>query len=290
MTLPPEILDKILTHVPTHEWGSRTLIACALVTTQWTGPSQRRLFSSVKIYEGNRGRWMEGVVLSESKVHLLEYVRSLWLTRGPGYRMRDLAQDCGEYLPALYNLHNLTLSGIGVERISENQFHTCFSAFRGTLTYLFLNAFITSFGAFLTLVDYFPHIKTLRLRSLGLESDERPIPSLSRPFRGKLHVHHAVDHFQADFSKFYNRFANLNLEYEELVIESSSSNFGGIAFLESALQISPGTVRFLRLTTELQCERPLSVLISTTSLTSLLKLKPQPQRKSATFCNSKSWS
>ena len=63
-----------------------------------------------------------------------------------------------------------------------------FSAFRDTLTYPSLETFTASFSAFVTLVDYFPNITTLRLRSFELEPDGGPVPSLSRPLRGKLYV------------------------------------------------------------------------------------------------------
>ena len=53
-----------------------TLITCALVATWWTGPSQRRLFSSVKVHEDNYEWWMNGI-FSGSKTHLLERTCSL---------------------------------------------------------------------------------------------------------------------------------------------------------------------------------------------------------------------
>ena len=165
MILPPEIVGRILEQIPTTGEGRRTLISCASVATWWTGPSQRHLFSSVTIHERNYERWMNYVVLSGSEDHLLEYVRSLWHGRRPGlgikYRMRDLAQDSGEYLSALRNLRTLTLSNITVEHISEREFCTCFSTFRGSLTRLSLDTFATSFSAFVTLIDYFPNITML---------------------------------------------------------------------------------------------------------------------------------
>ena len=249
--LPPEILDKVLEHIPTREFGLSTLIVCALVATWWVGPSQRRLFSSVRIHQGNRERWMNGVVLSGSMGHLLQYVRSLRHARGLGYRTRNLAQECGEYLSALHNLESLTLYGIGVEHISEDQFRICYSAFRETLTCLFLEIFITPFSAFVTLVDYFPNITTLRLCLLDLELDEGPVPPLSRPLRGKAHVGYASC-FESGFREFCDRFAELDLEYEELVIEAPGSTLRGTAFLGTALKISASTVKFLRLTTDRQ--------------------------------------
>ena len=254
--LPPEILDDILDHIPASGKGRPTLIKCALVATWWTRPSQRRLFSSVDIYEGNFKQWVKGVVLSEAKTHLLEHVRSLWHCRSPDnrikYRMGDLAQNSGEYFSALCNLHSLTLDNISVEHIGKEEFDTCFSAFRETLTCLSLDSFATSFSAFVTLIDYFPNVTTLQLRSFVLEPDTRPIPSLSRPLRGKLHVHDVHD----DCSEFFNRFAELDPEYEELEIGASLLFIPvpGSKFVESVLQISFSTVKVLKLTAELGCE------------------------------------
>ena len=249
MTLPPETLDKILERMSMYYEGLRTLITCALVATWWTGPSQRRLFSSVEIDDENYQRWTDGVVHSGPKSHLLEYFYSLLHCRGYfgiRYRMRDLPQGSAEYLSALRNLHSLTLSEIRVEHISEEGFHTCFSAFHETLKYLTLENFVTSFSAFVTLVDYFPNVTTLQLRSLTPEPDEGLVPSLSRPFRGKV----LIRHYQSNFVDFLDRFAELDLEYEELVI--TSPPFADTEFAESALQISPSTVKFLRFTAELE--------------------------------------
>ena len=262
MTLPPEILSKILDNVPADREGRRTLVACALVATWWTRPSQRRLFSSVEIDEDNYKRWMKGVVLSRAKAQLLEHVHSLRHSRGLGYRMRKLPRDSGKYLSALHNLHTLALYDTRVERISEAKFRTCFSAFRETLTHLTLETFTTSFSAFVTLVDYFPNITTLRLHLFALDLDRGPVPSLSRPLRGKLHVREV----QVNCLEFLDRFAKLDQGYEELVIDTSLLLFMGTRFVASALQISTSTVKFLRLTAELQCEQPLPAPTETISL------------------------
>ena len=142
-----------------------TLIACALVATRWTESSQRRLLSSVLIRKHNYQQWMSSVVLSRSRVRLLGYVRSLRIghNRDISIEFRNLIQDHGEYLSALHNVHSLTIVNTRVESIPQDQFHTCFSAFRGTLTYISLKAFATSFSAFMALVDYFPNIRPLQL-------------------------------------------------------------------------------------------------------------------------------
>ena len=175
---------------------------------------------------------MDGVVLSGSKSRLLEHVRSLLHCRGDfgvKYRMRDLPNDSGEYLSALCDVHSLILLNTTVE-------HTTFA---------------TLFSAFVTLVDYFPNITSLELDSLELEPDEGLVPSLSRPLRGKAHIHFA-DYVQDDCLEFYDRFAKLNPEYEEVVVNSSCVL--DKKPLRIVLQMSTSTVKFLRLTTELQCE------------------------------------
>ena len=253
VTLPPEIVDKFLDHhTSTTSEGRQTLMTCALVATWWTGPSQRRLFSSVSIYEGNYERWIKGVALSGPKAHLLEHVRSLKHCRGLSfrtkYRMRDLPQDSGEYLSALPNLRRLTLFNARVERIGEEGFQCCFSVFRGALTYLSLDTVATSFSAFVTLVGYFPNIRTLQLRSLVLEPDEGSVPTLNWPLRGKIHIH-----AQPNFPEFFGRLAELDLEYEELLIVPSYHAVK-TRFLESVLQISTDTVKLLRLIPQLPRE------------------------------------
>jgi len=252
--LPAEILDKILERIPAHKSEWQTLIACALVATWWTGPSQRRPFS-VSIDGDNHQRWVSGVVHSGSKARLLGHVRLFSHRRSPDigtkYPMRDLARDSGEYLSALRNIHSLRLHNIRFEHLSEDQFRTCFSAFRETLTHLSLETVTTSIGAFVALVDYFPNIRTLQLCSFVLEPDEGPVPPLSQPFRGKLHVWC----FRWDRLEFFDRFAKLDLEYEELVITPFTLFANEMEeFLESALQTSTSTVKFLRLHAEFECK------------------------------------
>ena len=247
--LPPETVDKILGHVPVDEDWRRTLMACSLVATCWTRPSQRHLFRWVDVHDGNYEWWMSGVAFSGPGAHLLGYVRSLRHHRGWGTGIQGPAQDFGENLSGLRNLHSLTLSNIEVEHISDGELHTCFSAFRETLTSLSLDTFAMSFRAFVTLVDYFPNITTLRLHSFGLEPNGEPAQSLSRPLRGKVRVR-----VQADFPEFINRFTKLDLEYDELVIHGYLPASARMEMVGSALQISPSTVKLLRLNLQLPRE------------------------------------
>ena len=256
MELPPEILDKILEHIPTDSEGQQTLIACALVATLWTGPSQRRLFSSVAISDGNHQRWMNSVVHPRPKIHLLQHVRSLHHHPGENnigvrYSIRNLPTDSGEYLSTLCGLRSLTLINHKIEPISEEGFHTCFLAFRETLTDLNLWIFSTSFSMFVILVDYFPNITTLQLGpKFSLKLDEGPTPPLSRPLRGKITIRDT----NPSCLEFFNRLAKLDLEYEGLAIEYCVGM--ETKFLESLLQISASTVKYLRLPFILQREHP----------------------------------
>ena len=163
--------------------------------------------------------------------------------------MGDPAQDPGRYLGALHNIHSLTLANTRVERTGEEEFRTRFSVFRETLTCLFLDTFTTSFSGFVVLVNYFPNITTLGLRFPIPAHEKNPVPSLSRPLRGKLHVCGTHHHL-----KFFSQFAKLELEYEELVIDSLFGSFMETKYLESIIQISASTVKFLRLTARLRCE------------------------------------
>jgi len=238
--LPPEILDGVLQHIPADREGGPTLIACALVATWWAGPSQRRLFSSVSVLDKNSQRWMNGVVHSRSKIRLLRYVRSLLLERR-GYPLENFPGDFRDSLPALRNLRTLSLGYITIEDMDGEAIHTCFSAFRETLTELSFGLVVTSFSTFVTLVGYFPNVTTLRLGSFTLTPDEGPVSPLPRPLRGKISIHDIHYHCQ----ELVNRLAKLDLEYDELVIEPFSEMEAVV--LESLLQLSARTVKRLRL-------------------------------------------
>ena len=251
--LPPEIFDKILEHIPTNSQdGRQTLRACALVATWWTGPSQRRLFSSVVVHEKNRQRWMDGVILARSRTRLLGYIRSVRYCHGVyvGIRrgMRVLARDYWGYFSALSNLHSLTLFNIEIEYIGEDEFRTCFSKFRETLTYLSIAKFRTSFGAFVTLVDYFPNVRNLHLDAFSLGLKEGPVPNLSRPLRGRVSISFpSLD--------FLDRFTKLDLQYDEVVLDPPGCNYVmETGHLERGLRLSTGTAKILRLNSELPRE------------------------------------
>ena len=103
-----------------------------------------------------------------------------------------------------------------------------------------------SFNAFVTLVDYFPNIRALRLDSFCLKPIGKPIRSLSRPLRGKFHAGVHIN-----FLGFVDRFTKLDLEYDELIIDSRLSAFERTELIGSGFQISPSTVKLLKLNLQL---------------------------------------
>jgi len=160
--------------------------------------------------------------------------------------MGDLLTDSAKYFSALLNLCSLGLGHIRIERLTI-ELESCLSALRGSLTTLTIRHFVASFSAFVTLVDHFPNLTTLRLVSFQSEPDEGPVPQLSRPLRGKLYIHPTY----RSSAGFIGRLAKLDQEYEELVIKRST--FCLVAwFLPLALRFSPGTVKRLRLLGKIQ--------------------------------------
>ena len=190
---------------------------------------------------------MNSVVRPGVKTRLLGYVRSLkHHRRNPGtsnfYPMGKLSEDSGEYLSVLRSVRSLELHCIVIDPINQEDFSNCFSSFKETLTDLTLERFVTSFSTFVKLVGYFPIITTLKLAVFGVRPDEGPVPPLSRPLRGKICVGFA----RISCMEFFNRFAKLDLEYEELVIGSRMH----VNPLESILRLSTSTVKYLRLKVE----------------------------------------
>ena len=198
---------------------------------------------------------MDSVVRPEANIRLLGFVRVLrHCPRSvETYPMQKLAEDSGEYLSAVHGVRSLELSRIEIGPISQEDLCNCFSAFSETLTDLTLEWFTMSFSAFVTLIDYFPNISTLKFSKFAVKPDEGPVPPLSRPFRGKICVGYA----SANCVEFFNRFAKLDLEYRELVI-----GFRMRAELaEAILKLSTSTVKYLRLKAGLR-EYPYDTLSS----------------------------
>ena len=83
-----------------------------------------------------------------------------------------------------------------------------------------------------------------------MKPDEGPVLPLSRPLRGKIHLVNT----NRNCVELFNRLAKLDLKYEELVFESCLGVEARL--LESVLQLGTNTVKYLRLTTQFECEYP----------------------------------
>ena len=191
---------------------------------------------------------MDGVVFSGSKTHLLGFVRSLHhnpaRATDTSCWIRNLPKDSIRYLSALRNVRSLSLVGIRIGHATVD----CFSAFRDTLTDLSFNHFDTSFSAFVTLVDSFPNLTNLWLGLFVVKPDEEPVPVLSLPLRGRIHL----KCFENNSEEFFDRLAELDPEYEELVLESEVYVEAGL--VESILRLGASTVEYLRVAAEFDRE------------------------------------
>jgi len=89
-----------------------------------------------------------------------------------------------------------------------------FLVFRDTLSSLFLDRVCLTWGAFVTLIDYFPNLRDLHLSEPSFVVDRQPT-SLSRPPRGKFGISVLPE---GTIRVFSDGFSKLELEYDELEI------------------------------------------------------------------------
>ena len=81
-----------------------------------------------------------------------------------------------------------------------------------------------------------------------MRPDERQVPQLSQPLRGKIHLGYS----SGNYIEFIDRLAKLDPEYEELVLESEPHV--ETVLVESVLRLGVSTVGYLRLAAEFECE------------------------------------
>jgi hypothetical protein len=89
-----------------------------------------------------------------------------------------------------------------------------FSAFQHSLSSLRLIQVSIAWSAFVALLGWFPHLRTLGIRGSSFQAENRPAPQISYPLLGRL----LVDPSQGNMELFIDRFPKLEQEYEELVI------------------------------------------------------------------------
>ena len=173
MTLPPELVDEILTHL---RRDSQALRNCSLVAKTWTYPSQKYLYTYLHVTPSNYQTWRE--IASPTSAELLRHVHSL--TCCHYHILRDFQED---YLRSFHYLQNLTLMrvfNIGLDTVDS------FSAFQNTLSSLFLSNVTFTLDAFVKLLGYFPNLRRLNLDEPFFYAEHRTVPSPSTPPRGTL--------------------------------------------------------------------------------------------------------
>lgn len=214
MHLPTELVDEILSHLPSND--KESLRSCSLVAKSWPDLCQKRLFETVCISPDTCQSWLSNI--SPTNTELLRHVRELtyvirgrWGSWHPPCRIGD---ELGDYLPSFHQLRRLIFRFVDIEPIIPD--HTnLFFAFQHILLSLSLVQVSITWNGFVTLLGYFPSLQNLEICEVSFDVDTRPAPHLSRALRGRLFVRCGQGW---DPEPFIDRFAGLKLEYEELVI------------------------------------------------------------------------
>jgi len=178
MDLPQELFDEVFTYVPPDD--RRSLRSCTLVAKSWVHPAQRRLFETANVSGRCLEWWLKEISPTNARM-LLQRVCSMTYciddTIVSPHRPVDLFHD---YSSSLCRLKRLTFdSGLP----SSLAWIEKFTAFQHTLSYLCLRSLGVTANVVVTLVNYFPNLAHLHLRSLSHKVDGRPIPHFSRPLR-----------------------------------------------------------------------------------------------------------
>jgi len=215
MNLPHELLDEILSYLPSDDRNS--FRACSLVARSWVSPARRRLFSSVVITARNYQSWKDHI--SPANNDLLGHVRSLLyftVLRSSGWRQLSF-NDFIDYFHSFHHLQHLTLCGMHIgSDISERL--EVFSAFRLSLLSLSLRTLVLTWSAFVAIVDYFPNVRDFTVSHIIWDIHHRQPSPLSRPMRGRL----SIDmHKYRGLPILADRLSGLGVECDELLILGS---------------------------------------------------------------------
>jgi len=218
MDLPQELLDEILSYLPSDDrQGRRSLQKYSLIAKSWVNPSRRRLFKTVEIRDRDLQRWLDSI--PPANEGLLQHVRSLSYvteTRArrkilpPGYRI-DVLQD---YLPFFQQLQHLSLSSMHIPSDIPHQIEI-FSAFRHTLSRLSFHHCRVTINALVALIDYFPNLDHLDLGRPLYSVDDEPVVPLSRLLISKLHISDCHE----DGLDLLDRLSGHGLAFCEIVVD-----------------------------------------------------------------------
>ena len=173
MALPPELIDEILTYLRDDK---PALLNCSLIAKSWVYPSQKLLYTDVRLTPKTYRIWQENS--SPTSAELLQHVRTLsW------HHFLQLSHR--DYFGSLHRLERLAFRDF--VRVESN-ITNIFSAFHTTLSSLSLSHVSLTWVAFIKVVDYFPNLRDLHLDQSLFVGDPRAVPPLSRPPQGKLHL------------------------------------------------------------------------------------------------------
>jgi hypothetical protein len=243
MKLPPELLDEILGHLPSGD--VRSLRSCSLVTKSWIFPSQKRLFESVGIRPGNLQSWLDNI--SPTNVELLGHVRMLSYTGYPWETIGPVHLTLRDYFPSFRQLRRLTLCFTRTSSFPQQT--ELFSAFQHTLSEICLWDCSITRSAFVALINYFPNLTCLHLRSLDSRQDDEPIGPLSRPMFKKLH---ATPWTMATMD-LPDELSKLGLRFEEVVISSAVPSANWLDFVKGVIDAFGASAKHLRILGPFEC-------------------------------------
>jgi hypothetical protein len=203
MILPPELIDEVLIHL---RHDKKTLRNCSLVAKSWTYPSQKYLYTRIRVAPSTYQKWRG--IASPTSVELLRHVHSLSC-----HKFLSLHVLQRDYLKSFHGLQNLTLEqvhNVGLDTVES------FLAFQNTLSSLSLFHVCFTLDAFIKLLGYFPNVRELRLYNPTFDTEHLTTPPPnSKPPRGALHLSLSS---ARDTDILLRGLCALELEYDELDI------------------------------------------------------------------------
>ena len=200
MILPLELLDDILIHL---RRDNQALQNCSLVARSWTYPSQKLLYTRVRITPSRYQTWQE--IASPTSAKLLRHVQSLMCRQ-----FRSLHDLHDDYLKSFHLLQHLSLD----HRVDLDTTNL-FPAFQNSLSSLSLSHVSLTLDAFINLLCYFPNLRRLQLFNSRFDSGHLTVPPPSTPPRGALRLF-MLSQKRADIP--LRALCALEPEYDELEI------------------------------------------------------------------------
>ena len=237
MALPSELVDEILIHL---QHDKQALQNCSLVARSWAHSSQKLLFVSANLTPKTYQKWREEAPPASAEV--LQNVRTLTCLRFYFFGILDL-----DSFRSLHHLQRLTLREIvHIEPNTPN----IFLVFQDTLSSLSLDHVSLAWSTFTSLIDYFPNLRELNFGRSSFETGYFPVPSLSRPPRGKLSLSMLPER---TFHPLSRQISQLELEYDELEMLDLFDQTGPLSHVEHIISACKKTLERLRVDL-LHCE------------------------------------